>query len=296
MRRGKLDDYLPALMRLRDDDSSQLLLAQSNIPIQQQWVAVYTTSEDAPTADEIAQQLTPPSTLNTTVMMNDARVIALAAAVVDAIDQTLETLAERPKGEVVTWFLPWAARYHEISQSAGRTFDWRAVVDHRADSKNDVQQSSEGEPAVETILVSSSVAESWDQLDRRVATIISRFLPEDFQWTEPLFAVNRFDGYTLTAVHKVSPATPVMSIQTMSSGMKDLRQFLANGLTLILVCGLLVLLWPLRRNVERVIVHPAVWMGLLGLFGLFVAPLPVAIAVIVLALALPLMTIAEAGK
>ena len=129
-----------------------------------------------------------------------------------------------------------------------------------------------------------------------MSTLISRFMPADFRVNDPLFAADRFEGYTLTAVNKVSPATPAKPIQSMSAGMQDLRRFLSNALTLILVCGLVALLWPLRRYADRVIVHPAVWLGLIGLFGLYVAPIPVAIALIVLAVTLPLMTVAEAHQ
>ena len=62
---------------------------------------------------------------------------------------------------------------------------------------------------------------------------------------------------------------------------------LVNFLTLLLVGGLLASLWPLRHYSDKVLVHPAFWLAVIGLAGFFVAPIPVAAAVVLTAVALP---------
>jgi hypothetical protein len=287
LRRAQLDDYLPQLLALGDDRQDGPVA--TNVPSQQQWVAVYTPSESAPSTKQIAERLAPPANLNTSIRMDEARAMSLAAAVVDAIDQSLETLAERPRGEVATWLSPWVARYRKVAESAGRPFDPQTTLAAWPDAE-DAEDRATTQPASETILASSSVDETWRQLDRRMATLISRFLPEDHATADPLFGVGRFDGYTLTSVSKVGPASPAQPIHSMSAGMQDLRDFLANGLTLLTVCGLLALMWPFRRYVRGLAAHPAFWLAMIGVFGLYVAPAPVAIAVIVIAITLPLFS------
>ncbi len=288
LQRAQLDDYLPQLLALGDD--RQTGPVATNVPSQQQWVAVYTPIESAPSKKQIADRLAPPANLNTSIPMDEARAMSLAAAVVDAIDQSLETLAERPRGEVATWLLPWVSRYRKVAESAGRPFDPQATLAASPDA-DDADERVPAQPASETILASSSVEDTWQQLDRRMATLISRFLSEDFSSADPLFGVGRFDGYTLTNVNKVGPASPAQPILSFSAGMQDLRDFLANGLTLLTVCGLLALLWPFRRYVRGITAHPAFWLAMIGVFGLYVAPVPVAIAVITLAITLPLFSI-----
>jgi hypothetical protein len=62
---------------------------------------------------------------------------------------------------------------------------------------------------------------------------------------------------------------------------------IVNGLTLLLVCGVLICLWPLRHRAESFLVHPAFWLGLVGVLGFVVAPIPVAAAIVLSAVALP---------
>ncbi len=89
-----------------------------------------------------------------------------------------------------------------------------------------------------------------------------------------IFGVSGFDGFVPERVTKLSAVHRPRAVQPVSSNDQGLRNLIVNLLTLILVGGVLVILSPFHRFAIPVVVHPAFWLGLMGMFGFAVAPVP----------------------
>ena len=276
---AKRADYLPELREIFVPD---------------QWVSVYTPSDAAELEKKLLNRKDQRS-----YALSQKRGIALASVVVEAIDQSLDTLAERPANEVATWLLPWIARYRNIAASVNRPFHF---FDRNAADDADDMGVGESPDRVNVMaelgqLKNANTADHdrlWRILDRRMRAHINRLLDDGhlnkIGEFDPLFDAGNYNGYRLSDVTKITPAVSPRPIQSMSAGMHNLRQILINILTLAMVTGTLVIFKPFRSLLGRLATHPSFWLALVGCFGLLVAPIPVAIAVIVVALTLPWWT------
>lgn len=94
-------------------------------------------------------------------------------------------------------------------------------------------------------------------------------------------------GFEVESITALTGMDRPRLVSPVSSGDRGLKTLIANGLTIVLVAGILGCLIPLRKYVAPVTAHPAFWLGLLGIFGIAIAPLYVAAALILLAIALP---------
>ncbi|NND96425.1 MAG: hypothetical protein HKN47_03740 [Pirellulaceae bacterium] len=271
-------DYLPELR---------------GISVPDQWVATYVPIESAPLNDQAETVDAEPSVV-AELPMSNLRAISLASVVIDAVDQSLDTLAERPANEVATWLLPWVTRYQSIAEAAGHSFVIGQTVQITDDEDDALVQDEDFERFPQLSVIDAYTIERfWLQMDRRMQSYVDRYLVGEHLVQKakfkPLFDPREFTGYRMTDAIKVTPAVRPRSIQAMSSGMHNLRNTLSNLLTLGMVGGLLLILKPFRKFCQGLCLHPAFWMSLTGIFGLFVAPMPVALAVVLVAATLPWM-------
>ena len=226
------------------------------------------------------------------VSRSEERAIRLAESVVAAVE-ALEP--ERPREECAAWLQVWLNRYRLISDSVGREvrFDLSAIAP--AQEPTDTESGSD-----QFGMLEDSTLDAWESLDARMSIYVKRFLPDqlgqsqlsrdnlslqrtaDFQ-----FAVSDFEGFEVNQITAMAAGARPQFIQLVSSNDRGLRNLLMNVLTLILICGMLIVLRPFQSYVFPIVVHPAFWLGLLGIFGFAVAPIPVAWALVLVAVALP---------
>lgn len=196
------------------------------------------------------------------------RALALAESIVDAVE-AVNNVADRPRDDVVAWFGLWLARYRSIAESIGHGVNFDPGPDP-GDSR-------------------------WAVLDARMAPLVKRFADQDSAVALPgtgsgdafLFGVSKFDGFVAERVTKLSAANRPRTLQPVSSNDQGLRNLIVNLLTLTLIGGVLVILRPIHRLLTPVVLHPAFWLGLMGIFGFAVAPVPVAAAIVLVAVSLP---------
>jgi hypothetical protein len=102
-----------------------------------------------------------------------------------------------------------------------------------------------------------------------------------------LFGVAGFQGFQAGLVRELGETQSPPSVLPISQGDQGIRSLIINALTLLLLGGLLICVRPMRRMIAPVVNHPAFWIGMMGLFGFAVAPIPVAAALILVSVALP---------
>lgn len=241
------------------------------IEVPNNWVSVFThrQSDGLGNDGRSAVASSGVDSIGVATEQSDAHAYALAQSVLQSIRRSLDSVAERRNVEVALWLESWVARYVSLAGSAG----------HRCDFTRD--------PESESV----SDAEGWDAMDREMAVFVNRYLSDVKRYQAPRFAASRLKGFRLHEIHHLDPLESLPPLPRPSSGEAELRHFLNNLLTLAMVAGVFVLLWPLRDRVEAIIVHPAFWLALIGVSAIFVAPLPVAIAIIAAAVSLPTLQI-----
>ena len=127
----------------------------------------------------------------------------------------------------------------------------------------------------------------WRLLDDRIAAYVDRYSVDTMSRPPLIFHAADFDGFHLRSVTQLSATSRLSAVRLTSTNDRGLRNLMLNLLTLTLVTGMLACMRPLRRFVMPVIVHPAFWLGVMGVFGFAVAPASVAAATILCAVALP---------
>lgn len=234
-------DYLPKL---------------KTVPVLQKWLSLWT-----PTSTASKGQL-PEET---------RRALAIAKSVVEAVEQSVDLLAELPKDEISIWLAPWVVRYRAIANSAG----------HFPNLNVPPQGFGQFDRTF------SPIEKQWADLDRRLSVQARQYLLDDPRNIDSMLRLHDISGYSLSKITRVSVNTRVPAILPATTSGDGLRTIIVNLLTLMLVAGLLACLWPFRRYVEAIVVHPAFWLGTMGLIGFAVAPIPVAAAVVFTAVTLP---------
>jgi hypothetical protein len=217
----------------------------------------------------------------------------MARGVVDAIS-AVGRVAQRPRDEVAAWLALWVKRYQMISQSVGRTIDLQGNFKPSKDS-------TETDSETATTQQSRPIYQQWNTLDAELASLLNRLLPSEstLPSTNPteiltastgdevMFGVGDFEGFEPQQIVALSATNPPRPIQSISDRDLGLRTVLINLLTLMIVGGLLVCLRPLKNKFMPIVIHPAFWLGLLGIFGFAVAPTSVAGALLLVAVTLP---------
>ncbi len=258
-----------------------------DIPVTQNWLSVYQYDDRPPDLPQ------PPVT-----SAQQRRAVSLARSVVESVEQAVDIIAERPNEEVAVWLAPWVVRYQQLASGAGHVADF-VLNDRSADAEQyaatlDIDDSpvtqstrSESDNADAAPMASMSLDLQWQLLDERMAVYVQRYMSESSPDPISLFSVSNFDGFVATEVTQLSGSNRAPSIQTISTNDRGLRNLIMNLLTLGLVAGTLMCLKPLQRFANPILVHPAFWLGLVGLFGFAVAPASVAAAIILVAVSLP---------
>jgi hypothetical protein len=134
----------------------------------------------------------------------------------------------------------------------------------------------------------------WQQLDAQMAAYAERFLPgesldlrQDALNDVFLFAAGDFAGFHPGRSSRLDATRSIESLQPVLDSDRSLRSLILNGLTLLLLAGLLLCLRPFAKALLPIVSHPATWLACLGFFGFAVAPIPVAAALILVAVSLP---------
>ncbi len=235
------------------------------IPVTQRWLASYRDKNR--TADQ--SELIP---------NEQRRAYAMARSVIDSISHSLDSVADRPREEVAVWLHPWINRYQEINRSINRDANINVADADPLPSQTDIA-ALRSDPIPKEQL-------QWESLDQQLAMLIEPYRGQKVQQVHALDTWH-LKGFVLHEVTRLSATNRPASLSDSSSQDLGLRTILVNLLTLVLVAGLLACLWPARQYVQPVIVHPAFWLGIIGLFGMVVAPLPVAAGIVLAAIALP---------
>ncbi|WP_186776081.1 hypothetical protein [Rubripirellula reticaptiva] len=270
-----------------------------DVPVTQNWLSVYqpsdrhlhssTTRVDGPTAIDLARQ---------------RRAVALAHSTVESVEYGVDTIAERPTEEIAAWLAPWSARYARLARIAGHKPSFEngdranpandltlIGSESRSQPSGDGASSLPGTPLQQVARLASvtspNLVTQWELLDQRMADYVNRYMTDDTPAAKLTFDVSELDGFYASDVMSLSSANQPPSLQSVSTIDRGLRNLIMNLLTLALVTGLLVCLRPIRRFIMPVVVHPAFWLALMGVFGLFVAPVSVAIALLFVAIVVP---------
>jgi hypothetical protein len=237
-----------------------------NVPVQRDWLAVFSPN---PSTRRLAGYDAP---------MRSERALSIGRSVVEAVEQSIDSLAELPRDEIAIWLGPWVSRYRSIAQSVRH----QPVLDDEslptAIANDDVRLPVAG---------NDPDSDAWAELDARLAIHVSQYLATGAAVANGEFSLHEFDGYTLHRVKRISASEHPLPVQPASTRSQGLRTMITNLLTLALVGGLLACLWPARHYAAGILVHPAFWLAAIGVTGFFVAPVPVAAAVVLTAVALP---------
>ncbi|QDT03554.1 hypothetical protein K227x_19380 [Rubripirellula lacrimiformis] len=277
-----------------------------DIPVTQSWLTVYEPVENLPSGFPFHGN--PVAASDHMSPQQRRRSVSLARSVVESVEHAVDSIAERPSEEVAAWLSPWILRYRKLAASAGHTVDFSitddspdsvsknganpkedAAEDQTRDSKaaaiasDDSLAGSAVTPGMLDAKRSKEISMQWRLLDQRVAVYVNRYLPDQpFDGTRN-FDDWHYDGYRTSTVTQLSLVNQPTKVQTVSTSDRGLRNLMVNLLTLASITGLILCLRPLRRFVVPVVVHPAFWLGLMGIFGFAVAPTPVAAAVVLVA-------------
>jgi hypothetical protein len=216
---------------------------------------------------------------------DEMRSLALGFSVVNAIDKSLDTLAERPADEVATWLLPWIARYTNITRGSVRQLPINS-----ADELSDTQLEAVMTDVDERFRSHDSRMQenvwqlAWTALDQKMNSYAQRFLNADDHLqviaNDPMFDAHTYEGYELDSVVQVKPSKLPPAIEPISRGMDTFRRMLVNLLSLAMAASALFLLRPLNQSAKAICQHPAFWLAMVGIIGLFVAPISVSVAII----------------
>jgi hypothetical protein len=206
--------------------------------------------------------------------------------VVEAVDQSIDSLAELPRDEIAIWLGPWVSRYRRIARSVGHQPMLGDESLPTALSTDDgILPGAGGDPD----------SDAWAQLDSRLAIHVRQYLGSAAAIANGEFSLHEIDGYALHRVKRISASEHPLPVQPASTRSQGLRTMITNLLTLSLVGGLLACLWPARHYANGILVHPAFWLAAIGVMGFFVAPVPVAAAVVLTAVALPVFPTGPGG-
>jgi hypothetical protein len=195
------------------------------------------------------------------------RQLAIANSVVDAIESTDRGFGQSQQ-EIAALSQIWLNRYRIV--------------------RNQVELESTPE----------SVQTQWLNLDSRLMIFFQRqgidpktALADEQADTKGSvlleFGSEELLGFQVESITALTGMVRPRLVSPVSSGDRGLKTLIANGLTMLLAAGILGCLIPLRKYLAPVTAHPAFWLGLLGIFGIAIAPLYVAAALILLAIALP---------
>ncbi|MGB7328281.1 MAG: hypothetical protein WBD31_25620 [Rubripirellula sp.] len=281
---AKKGDYVPRLV---------------DIPVTQNWLSVYQPSDRH--LQSATSRVTGPTVID---LARQRRAVALARSTVESVEYGVDTIAERPTEEIAAWLAPWAARYARLARIAGHkprfaSSDEAAASNDLAliGSKSSSQEPGDQEPSPTNrssqpiadfaSVTTPNLVTQWELLDQRMADYVNRYLSDKTPSAKLTFDVSELDGFFASEVMSLSSANQPPSLQSVSTNDRGLRNLIMNLLTLALVTGLLVCLRPIRRFIMPVVVHPAFWLALMGIFGLFVAPVSVAIALLFVAIVMP---------
>ncbi|MEL6110250.1 MAG: hypothetical protein AAFU85_29940, partial [Planctomycetota bacterium] len=250
VRGGEVNDYLPSL---RD------------VPVSSQWVAYYATTLDAfSTRADIVSAMRRGDDDGQWQQTGPWR-LELAKSIVAVIDRSRDTLADRSSDEVRQWLRPWLSRFRQLALMSGVQFD-------SVDAINTTPATKQAEWSS---LYDSLVDATGDQSEPSSIAV------------DALFDEDRFSGYDLTRVMRVDDEAGVKlpALELSYPKASPVRQYLLDALTLLMMAFFFVLAWPFRGRFADRIQSPLVWVSLVALLMLFLAPAVVTLSLFALILA-----------
>ncbi len=241
-----------------------------DIPVQQTWVTRLEAEPYGGTVD--VPKPWQPST-------QPARAEALARSVLTALDDSRDSLANRPSEEVGAWLAPWLSRFRKLTPTALPSSD------------SDTPADSESTPSTRSaapIATNETTPAVPSEMETRMTDYLNSVLGANEISTgetepSPLVPIGWTIGQTETTpgaaanlpVAFLHGAQPVAESQLRLAGM--------------LLLGLLfaVAVLQFRDRLQPLLASAAFWLFAIGLIGFILAPLPVAIAVCLVAVSAP---------
>lgn len=277
-------DYVPTLV---------------NAPVTRSWLAIY--EPDGKLRESKPERWQEES---------DRRYVSLAQSAVESIELAVDILAERSSDELVPWLTPWLHRYKQCRIAAGLSSEANtesADVSLDDDGKRD----ENFDQSVHSL--------QWAALESRIRVYADRFIPDWDSRSEAMVPRDENDeldagsrqdnqeafgydrlvgadavfspdgslGYRLGHVMRLGSPSKTPLVRSVSGGDGSLQNTLRNALSLALVTGFLACVYPWKRRLLPWIQHPALWLAVLGVVGLFVAPPYVAVSLIFVAISMP---------
>ena len=229
--------------------TGRTLPSLTNIPVKKTWLTWYDVAEHK-------QPLISPS--NWQAANQTQRGKSLANSVLQVMETSRESLANRPRDEVSAWVVPWTQRFNKLvggSQGTDQT---------DLDTENAlVERMSE---YLESVVGSAEAA----KLDLEAA------VPPVPGWNLVSTAWQADAAATLPAV-----------VTFRETKLKELGSY---AIAITTLWGLITLaVWQFRVRLRRHLESPAVWLFMLGLVGFILAPVPVAVALCFIAVSAPML-------
>ncbi|KAA5545338.1 hypothetical protein FYK55_06695 [Roseiconus nitratireducens] len=284
---GNIRDYLPTL---------------PDLVTEQSWIAYYKIPRERQTSKLLLADVPPEESVPEFLEdRTTRRALALAASVVNAVQRSRDTLAERSDEEISRWLSPWISRYKSLAMQSGHTVQIPSPPATEARSNGEAepdsadagsdQPSSDSPNATKSLPAAWSpdvdVQMQWKRLDEQLLEIANRFLVKDATIPTMLFADSRFADYQPITILELDADKSLPTIEQEFYQSAAFRSSLRNLLTLLMIGVSIVLLWPFRQRVGQRMTHPALWLLMMGLLGIFLIPLPVAFTLIITAISLP---------
>jgi hypothetical protein len=211
------------------------------------------------------------------------RAIELSQVVAVALETTKDTFADRSTSELKSWSRPWGNWFSRLKMTIEQ------------DEGNEID-----EAAVPLETSSLDRAEPAEDILRQYDWTIAGLRKEQRATIEP-FAFGRTRSFRLLDVSRIGDEEKdtqgansdaaarrddrirgelLSSVTTESS----FRWLLRNALVILVGIAGLLALYPYRGRIERTFQQPVIWLIVLGISFLVVAPPPIAIAVILVAI------------
>ncbi|MEO1524695.1 MAG: hypothetical protein AAFX06_04625 [Planctomycetota bacterium] len=245
------------------DEVTDYLPTLDEIPVSKQWVAYYSTLlEPYSTRADVASSVPNDSDEQLRLIAANWR-FQLAESVVAVIERSRDTLADRSGDEVQSWLRPWLSRYRELAIISGIRFDL---------------ESTAGE------FETNAVDETWVDLHQKLIGTIGDQMDPQSAVVDSLFDEDRFSVYQLERVVELGNENSLPTIKLSFPKASPARRYLLDMLTLLMVGLVCILVWPFRGRLASRIHHPIIWICLVAILLLFLAPSPVAVLLLITAL------------
>ena len=225
------------------------------------------------------------------------RWLSLAESVIEVTEASISGATDRPQDELVSWLRPWDGWMNALRREAvkpnGQGTAWQALLDG-TDSEIDLTESGEaigGRPGGPLdIRFDDDTAASWELLGRQWRQYVRRVAGSEVRSDDdPPLSVSASSDWTVGLVATYAGAARELPELHGRSRTEKVATAIELLIAVVMAGGGCWLAWRFRHHLVRPLSHPAVWLFVVGLTSLVVAPTPVAIAICAVAAAVPLL-------